>query len=262
MLLKNDFGFKDAFRDVTRTILELRTRKLTAEEKTGPRDLVSEADRRAEQILAQHIGTRLPEDGIRGEEGTARPSRSGYEWICDPIDGTTNFLAELPFFGISAGRVNAAGVPEFGAIGLPAFAGSFYFASRGGGAFDYYGRRLDSKQPSRLRDAVIAFGTTQEYEWAFSPLRRRVRNLLAFGSFVYEASLVFRGYLGGYVHTGPTVFDAAGTIVIAREMVCVVGCPDGREIDLSGEKIPAPLIIAASQEIFDGIAEVLTGKWK
>ena len=57
----------------------------------------------SEAVLAEGIQRYFPEDGIVGEEGTNRDSKSGFTWVLDPLDGTTNFRHQLPFYMVSIG---------------------------------------------------------------------------------------------------------------------------------------------------------------
>jgi myo-inositol-1(or 4)-monophosphatase len=65
-------------------------------ENKGPQDFVSEADKAVELHGRAVIEKAFPEDGIVGEEHAPKPSRSGYTWVIDPIDGTTNFISASP----------------------------------------------------------------------------------------------------------------------------------------------------------------------
>jgi myo-inositol-1(or 4)-monophosphatase len=62
----------------------------------GHQDFVSEADRNVELAVRAALTEAFPEDGIVGEEGASRPGTSGYTWVIDPIDGTTNFINGIP----------------------------------------------------------------------------------------------------------------------------------------------------------------------
>ena len=64
---------------------------LATEYKTSVSDVVTEADRAAEQFVAEALELLRPEDGVVGEEGASRPSKSGRVWVIDPVDGTYNF---------------------------------------------------------------------------------------------------------------------------------------------------------------------------
>ncbi len=62
----------------------------------GLQDFVSEADQNVEIHIRKLIEEAYPDDGIIGEEHAPKPSRSGYTWVIDPIDGTTNFVNAIP----------------------------------------------------------------------------------------------------------------------------------------------------------------------
>jgi myo-inositol-1(or 4)-monophosphatase len=68
--------------------------------KSGPTDMVSEADLAAEAAIRRVIGERRPQDAILGEEGGASGTGE-LRWIIDPLDGTTNFLFGIPIFAVS-----------------------------------------------------------------------------------------------------------------------------------------------------------------
>lgn len=65
-------------------------------ESKGHQDFVSEADKKVELNIRAAIEKEFPEDGIVGEEHAAKASASGYVWVLDPIDGTTNFISAIP----------------------------------------------------------------------------------------------------------------------------------------------------------------------
>ena len=68
------------------------------------RDPVTEADLRVEEYLREEISRELPDHGIVAEEGTATgPRDADYLWAIDPLDGTANFVAGLPFYAVSIG---------------------------------------------------------------------------------------------------------------------------------------------------------------
>ena len=60
----------------------------------GAQDWVSEADKSVELFIRERIAARWPSDGIFGEEQGATPGESGFDWVIDPIDGTTNFCLD------------------------------------------------------------------------------------------------------------------------------------------------------------------------
>ncbi|MBI3693355.1 MAG: histidinol phosphate phosphatase [Acidobacteria bacterium] len=94
---------------------------------------VTAADRECEQLLARLLDEAFPDDGILGEEGARKDSRSGRRWILDPIDGTRDFVRGNPVWatliGLEAGGQPVAGVAHFPALG------ETYCAAAGHGAY-------------------------------------------------------------------------------------------------------------------------------
>ena len=94
---------------------------------------VTTADRANEQLISARIEEAFPEDGILGEEGAVRESHSGRRWIVDPIDGTRDFVRDIPTWGVLIG-LEADGEVVAGACNLAAV-GQLYSAAKGGGAY-------------------------------------------------------------------------------------------------------------------------------
>lgn len=101
-------------------------------EDKGPQDFVSEADKAVELHVRAGIEAAFPEDGIVGEEHAPKPSGSGYTWIIDPIDGTTNFVTAIPAWCVVIAVVKD-GVTVIGVTYDPIH-DEMFFAVRGQGA--------------------------------------------------------------------------------------------------------------------------------
>ena len=67
----------------------------------GIHDLVSYVDKQAEKIIIDSLRQLLPEAGYIAEEGTAGANGEPYQWIIDPLDGTTNFIQGIPVYSVS-----------------------------------------------------------------------------------------------------------------------------------------------------------------
>ena len=81
-------------------------KNLEIEFKTNELNLVTEADRASEKLIADYIRKKYPSHGILAEEGSkaySEKSRTEYLWVIDPLDGTTNFTHGLPIFSVSIG---------------------------------------------------------------------------------------------------------------------------------------------------------------
>jgi histidinol phosphatase-like enzyme (inositol monophosphatase family) len=113
---------------------------------------VTAADLAAEAYIRQAISERFPEDGILGEEGEDRPSRSGRRWVVDPIDGTRSFAAGVPLYAVLM-ALEVDGHPVLGGCHLPVTRETLV-AATGAGAW-LNGRRARVSECETLADARV-----------------------------------------------------------------------------------------------------------
>ena len=78
-----------------------RPDQLSIDTKTSKLDIVTHMDKASEKLIVEAILAARPDDGIIGEEGADRPSKSGYTWVIDPIDGTVNYFYNLHGWSVS-----------------------------------------------------------------------------------------------------------------------------------------------------------------
>ncbi|MEM9421712.1 MAG: inositol monophosphatase family protein [Pseudomonadota bacterium] len=147
-------------RKVAAQVIVPRFQSLSADDvdqKSGPDDLVTIADREAEEALTPALMDILPGSLVVGEEATAadphvvdRLTEDGPIWLVDPVDGTRNFVEGSAQFGVMVALVKK-GVTQMGWIYTP-IEGGMAYASRGRGAF-FDGRRMTGRQGTRFEDA-------------------------------------------------------------------------------------------------------------
>src|SRR5262245_56341656 len=188
------------------------------ETKSSPTDVVTAADRAAEELIRARIHLARPGDAVLDEEQGDTPGTGRVRWIVDPIDGTVNFLYGLPVWSVSiaaevdgeivAGVVNVA--PQ----------GEIYTATLGGGAWQG-GRRLRCNTGVPLDRALVATG------FGYQPARRavqaqvltevlpRVRDIRRAGSCTVDLCAVASGQVDAYYERGPMYWDYAAAGLIA-----------------------------------------------
>ena len=120
---------------------------------------VTEADRKAEELIRAGIASRFPEDGLFGEEFDERPSGNGRRWIIDPIDGTRSFIHGVPLYGVMIG-LEVEGRLRLGVVNFPAL-GELYHGESGCGAF-MNGSAISVSAIAETADATVVF-TEREY---------------------------------------------------------------------------------------------------
>lgn len=210
-------------------IMDMRTDGVdVSDTKTSVTDVVTAADRHAEQLLTEALVAERPDDGILGEEGAGRASRSGITWVLDPIDGTVNYLYDIPAYTVSV----AATVedPRAFADGRRAIAGAVC-NPRTGELFEAYeggGSRLGgvaihvSDEVELIRSLVATgFGYTVERRTEQAEVAARlipqVRDIRRLGSAAYDLCLLASGRLDAYYERGLQPWDYAAAALIARE---------------------------------------------
>lgn len=139
-----------------RLALENQARGFEAETKPDLSPVTS-ADRANERLICRLLEEAFPDDGILGEEGAKRESRSGRRWIIDPIDGTRDFVRGIPTWGVML-ALEAQGEVVVGACNLPALE-ELYSAAVGAGAYRNASRILagPAKTPDQALVCLTAF---------------------------------------------------------------------------------------------------------
>ncbi len=137
-------------------VLKENFRKVKDEsiEEKGDKDFVSYVDRTSEERIMDFLSKKFPQHRIVGEEEGGQ-EEGEFVWFIDPLDGTKNYIAGFPVFGVSV-ALSYRGEPVVGAVYLPAF-DTLYWAGRGEGAYKN-GRPIRVSQTSDVRYSVVAYG--------------------------------------------------------------------------------------------------------
>ncbi|NBP50774.1 MAG: inositol monophosphatase [Actinobacteria bacterium] len=213
--------------------------------KTTATDMVTEYDRACERIVADGIRAARPDDAIVGEEGARHAGTSPYTWCVDPIDGTTNFLYDLPMWAVSIGISDADG-PLAGVVHVPARDETFT-AVRGGGAAAHRGE---------LERALVATGFSYDAPSRVRQARRvsrmidRIRDVRRFGAASIDLCWVACGRLDAYFEENLHPWDVAAADLVVREAGARTG-------DFSGGPLRPAQVLAAPPAIFDGLAALI-----
>jgi myo-inositol-1(or 4)-monophosphatase len=214
------------------------------ERKSSSTDLVSDADREAEEVIASMLRDERPDDALLAEEGAEASGSSGRRWLVDPLDGTTNYL-----YGVPQWCVSVALEGEVGVVHDPLRSETFR-AVRGGGC-ELNGRAVRVSDHDRLSTALIATGFAYDASLRAeqaSLLQRvlpHVRDVRRAGSAALDLAWLAAGRLDGYYERGLKPWDwGAGRLLVAEA--------GGLVADMGGE--PTGLVAAVP-----GLLEPLVG---
>ena len=198
----------------------------------GPGDYVSQADRKAEDILFTELSKARPGYAFLMEErGVVEGDDDQHRWIVDPLDGTTNFLHGIPLFAVSI-ALERQGQLVAGVIYNPAM-DELYTAERGGGAF-MNDRRLRVAARTKLSDTVIGCGVPHLGRGQHGQFLVELRNVMAevsgirrLGAASLDLAYVAAGRMDGFWETGLSAWDIAAGILLIREAGGFLSDADG-----------------------------------
>jgi len=188
----------------------------------GPGDYVSQADRKAEDIIFAELSKARPGYGFLMEErGAVAGDDDQHRWIVDPLDGTTNFLHAIPIFSVSI-ALERQGQLVAAVVYNPAM-DELYTAERGGGAF-MNDRRLRVAARTKLSDTVIGCGVPHLGRGHHGNFLVELRNDMAevsgvrrLGSAALDLAYVAAGRMDGFWERGLSPWDIAAGILLIRE---------------------------------------------
>ncbi len=183
--------------------------------------LVSYVDKEAEKKLVEGLGKLLPKATFLTEEETIKTEAGEYQWIIDPLDGTTNFLHQLPFFSISVALQHH----DESVLGIvyEVNRGECFYAWKDGGAF-LNEKSIQVSPTSNLADTLIATGFPYyDYDYIknylniLEALMQKTRGIRRFGSAALDLAYVACGRFDAYFEYSLSPWDVAGGACIVRE---------------------------------------------
>ncbi len=221
----------------------------------GAIDLVTEMDVAAEKLILDAIRARFPDHAILAEESGATDAPSGYKWVVDPLDGTTNYAHGLPLFCVSIG-LEKDGEPLLGVIYAPVLK-EMYAAEVGRGA-TLNGQPIRVSGVDTLQRSLLVTGFPYD-------VQVKATNLKHFGAFIHEAQAVRRlgsaaldlawvaaGRFDGFWEPRLAPWDLCAGAVIVREAGGVVTGYGGGPFSIYGKEV-----LASNGVIHDKMIAVL-----
>jgi len=220
------------------------------------RNLVSEIDRQSEEMIIGLIRKHYPDHAILAEEGGTGAAASEYVWVIDPLDGTTNFLHNIPMFCVTIG-IECKGEIVAGVVYDPNLE-ELYTAERGSGAF-LNGKRLHVSATSDLTQSLLVTGFP--YDISTNPNRaierfigflKSARGVRRLGSAALDLCWVAAGRFDGFWEVNLHPWDTAAGLLM-------VGEAGGTVTDFQGKpgSIYRKEILASNGIIHDSMANIL-----
>jgi histidinol-phosphatase len=216
---------------------------------------VTEADRACERRIVEILLSEFPDYGLCGEEQGEQPGKTARRWIIDPIDGTKSFVRGIPFFATLIG-LEQDGEIVLGVVHAPAM-GELLFATKGGGAYDERGKRLEVSRIDRLSAAMVSFGGLEIFRragrWAsFERLVDSTARQRGYGDYL-GSTAVIRGWSEAMLELDVKPWDLAPLKILVEEA-------GGRMTDFTGRAtIYGGSAVVTNGRIHDEVLEILNG---
>ena len=229
--------------------------KVQAKEKQ-PRDLVTQADIESQALIKSILLEAFPEHGFLGEEGDESDVDAEFCWIVDPLDGTTNFVYQLPTFAVSIGLRYGADV-VLGVIYDP-LGKECFSAVKGQGAF-MNGKSIRTGECNDIEKSLLVCSFPSRVERDSIEVQRFLNVLTKstvrrMGSAAINCCYVACGRLDGYWATNLSVWDVAAGVVIAREAGASVTDLTGEPFDLNAPRF----VMAGTEALHQQLLEQMT----
>jgi myo-inositol-1(or 4)-monophosphatase len=204
----------------------LGRRDLIMDRKSTSIDLVTEIDRRSDDIIVGFLRQEYPDHAILAEESGESGQESDYRWVIDPLDGTTNYAQGLPIFDVSI-ALEYRRKAVLGIVYEPV-TNEMFTAIQGYGAY-HNGIRIQVSDKTELIDCVLATGfpydiathpvNNMDY---FSAMATKTRAIRRMGAAAYDLACVASGGFDGFWEMCLSPWDAAAAMLVVEEAGGVV----------------------------------------
>jgi myo-inositol-1(or 4)-monophosphatase len=212
-------------------------------EHKGVIDLVTEFDRRSEALIVSALRQAFPDHAIRAEEGSGNSSAGEYEWLVDPLDGTTNFAHGFPVFAVSL-ALTRRGQLALGVVYDPLR--DELFAAEAGHGATLNGSLIKASTQTELSKSLLATGfpydvrTNPHNNFAqFRQFQLRTQAVRRAGSAALDCAWVAAGRLDGYWEFRMNPWDVGAGALLVREAGGRVTTAGGDENFLGRDSIVA-----------------------
>ncbi|MBE7413198.1 MAG: inositol monophosphatase [Leptospiraceae bacterium] len=242
---------------VSEFLMHIQKKPLLEVNKKDKIDLVTEADIGSEKMLISEIQKIFPNDSILGEESGYLQGKNSFQWILDPVDGTTNFAHGLPLFAIAIGLENTSTEQvEMGIVSVPSLNETFH-AARNEGSF-LNNKPIRVSNTPELIDSLLCTGFPYQKENRLELLMEyyksvlmRSRGVRRTGSAALDLSWVACGRFDGFWEEGLKPWDMAAASILIEEAGGKLSTFDGNVFNVN-----TPNIIATNGKIHSHLVEL------
>lgn len=230
--------------------------KMGAVEIKSFNQLVSYVDKTAEELLVKGLSQLLPEAGFITEEQTIATEQKEWMWIIDPLDGTTNFIHNLPVYSVSIGLMHQSKV-KVGVV-YEINHNELFYAWHQGGAW-LNGIQIHVKTNAELEKSLLATGfpyydfkAMEQYLNTLKYFMKNSQGMRRMGSAAVDLAYTACGRFDGFFEYGLSPWDIAGGICLIEEAGGMVTDFAGK-----GECVFSKSIVGSSSALYPAFSKVI-----
>ncbi len=222
-------------------------------------NLVSYVDKTAEERLVKALGPVLPKASFITEEGTVEQGTTEWKWIIDPLDGTTNFLHQIPLFSISIGLMKGDEM-QCGWV-LDIMHDQLFYAWKDGGAY-MNGQSIQVSQQEDFVQSLFVTGfpyganeMVRGYMDVLHEITLKTRGLRRLGSAAIDLAYVACGKFEGFYEHKLNAWDVSAGVLIVQEAGGVVTDFNGGDDYIFGGQI-----VATNRHIHEQLRTIIAAR--
>ena len=229
----------------------------TINKKSSYVDLVTKADLKSENLLVRCIQKKFPKHNIITEESDLKENKSDFRWVLDPLDGTTNFVHNLPIFAVSIG-LQYRKKTILGVVYNPA-ADKMFYASKNNNSY-LNGNLINISSSKTLSDSLIVTGFPylKDDKWdksfdIFKDIYSQTRGVRRLGAAALDLCFVAMGRFEAFYEFNLKPWDICAGAIIAKEAGASVTDWNNKPYQFSGNRI-----LATNTNIHKAMVDILT----
>jgi myo-inositol-1(or 4)-monophosphatase len=228
----------------------------------GTSDFVTNLDRKSEKILFEELSRARPDYGFLMEEsGVVKGTNAEYEWVIDPIDGTSNFIHAIPYVCISVAleKIHSNGGREpIAAVTYSPILDELYIAEKGQGAYVNDKRRLKVSGRKEMDEIMLATcaprKSRQDYDYTIRTFEKITQHpfiVRTAGATALDLAYLSAGRYDGAWYNSCKRWDIAAGILLVREA-------GGMVTELPATETHPSLLIVSNPAIHDRLVTLIS----
>ena len=229
----------------------------TVNKKSSYVDLVTKADLHSENLLVECIQKKFPKHNIITEESYLKENKSDFRWVLDPLDGTTNFVHNLPIFAVSIG-LQYKKETILGVVYNPA-ADKMFYASKNNNSY-LNGNQINISSSETLSDSLIVTGFPylKDRKWdksfdIFKDVYSKCRGGRRLGAAALDLCFVAMGRFEAFYEFNLKPWDICAGAIIAQEAGAKITDWNNKPYPFSGKRI-----LATNNKVHKEMIDILT----